>query len=254
MQEITVRKIQEPQFSGNFEIIDLGQLLVDQNMEEGLHRHDFFFLLVLEAASGKHHIDFQACSVVPNSITLIRPGQVHELLVEQGSKGYLITFDHGYYTSNFSTQNDVFWKALHLRPEYYVGMAFLTLILFPIVLISMLESASVAGIYSKPVWSSFGKVPGTWFKFFSLSTLCFAGGLGSLLAIVHFGMLEPTPLHNTAVVAGVFGLVFCLTLYFRLMGRLAFVMSEKILVEDEPDPDEGGTHEQTEDDAEISLV
>ncbi|MDO5980275.1 helix-turn-helix domain-containing protein [Flavivirga spongiicola] len=117
MQEITIRKTKEPLFSGNFEIINLGDLLVDKNMEEGLHRHDFFFLMVLEEASGKHHIDFNDYPVVPNTISLIRPGQVHELILEKGSKGYLITFDFNFYSSIYNYKKEIFWKVV--QHNYY---------------------------------------------------------------------------------------------------------------------------------------
>jgi AraC-like DNA-binding protein len=117
MQEITIRNIKEPHFSGSFEIINLGDLLVDINMEEGLHRHDFFFLMVLEEARGKHHIDFNKFPITSNTIFFIRPGQVHELILEQGSKGYLITFDSNFYSFSCNQEKEVFHKVLQYN--YY---------------------------------------------------------------------------------------------------------------------------------------
>ncbi len=111
MQKITIRKIKEPNFSGRFEMINLGDLLVNKNMEEGLHRHDFLFLMVLEEASGKHHIDFKDYPVVSNTVFLIRPGQVHELILEQGSKGYLLTFDLNFYSRVHNHKKEAFQRA-----------------------------------------------------------------------------------------------------------------------------------------------
>ncbi|PKH52259.1 AraC family transcriptional regulator [Tenacibaculum sp. Bg11-29] len=117
MQEITIRKIKESHFPASFDIINLGDLLVDINMEEGLHRHDFFFLMVLEEASGKHHIDFNSFSIASNTIFFIRPGQVHELILEQGSKGYLITFDANFYSFSSNQEKEVFRKVI--QHNYY---------------------------------------------------------------------------------------------------------------------------------------
>ncbi|MDL5511105.1 helix-turn-helix domain-containing protein [Arenibacter sp. M-2] len=111
MQKIAIRKLREPYFSGGFETIDLGNLLVDKRMEEDLHRHDFYFLLVLEDANGVHSIDFNDFPVSSNSVFPIRPGQVHRLTLEQGSKGYLITFDADFYTPSNNYRKETFRKA-----------------------------------------------------------------------------------------------------------------------------------------------
>ncbi len=97
MQEITVRNIQTSSDLGNFQVIRFEDIYLDKNMEEGLHRHDFFFLMVLEKAKGKHHVDFTNIPVTPNTVNFLRPGQVHELILQKGSKGYLITFNSEYY-------------------------------------------------------------------------------------------------------------------------------------------------------------
>ncbi len=124
MQEITIRKIKEPFFSNNFEILDLGKLLLDKKMEEGLHRHDFFFFLILEEGDGKHHIDFIDFPVDSNSVYLIRPGQVHELLLNKRSKGFLITFDLTFYSPVNKIDKQVFWKVFqhnhfHFKKEVF---------------------------------------------------------------------------------------------------------------------------------------
>ncbi len=62
MEKIPVRQIKtarkEPDFSGSFTIRDLAGLLGGQDMIQELHRHDFYYLLVLVKASGSHEIDF----------------------------------------------------------------------------------------------------------------------------------------------------------------------------------------------------
>ncbi|MEZ4970397.1 MAG: helix-turn-helix domain-containing protein [Flavobacteriaceae bacterium] len=84
---------------------------MNERMEENLHRHNFFFLLVLEDANGAHSIDFKDYPVSSNSVFLIRPGQVHQLLLEQGSIGLLITFDAGFYAPSNQYKKETFRKA-----------------------------------------------------------------------------------------------------------------------------------------------
>lgn len=97
MQEIIIRNIYAPSHLESFHIIRFEDIYLDKNMEEGLHRHDFFFLMILDKASGKHHVDFKEIPVAANTVTFLRPGQVHELILQKGSKGYLITFSSKYY-------------------------------------------------------------------------------------------------------------------------------------------------------------
>ncbi|KXX67439.1 helix-turn-helix domain-containing protein [Flammeovirga sp. SJP92] len=93
MSDIAIRKKEKSQFSTPLEIIHLDDVLMDKDMKEGLHRHDFFFLMALEEANGQHHIDFVHYPIDANTLFIIRPGQVHELVLQQRSKGYLIAFD-----------------------------------------------------------------------------------------------------------------------------------------------------------------
>ncbi len=118
MEEIRIKKIEEPHLSGNFEITNLNEVLKDRNMEEGLHRHDFYFLLILGHASGTHHIDFVDYPIVSNSVFLMRPGQVHELVLEKGSTGYLIVFDQSFYPHIHNYKKETLQKAV--RNNFYL--------------------------------------------------------------------------------------------------------------------------------------
>lgn len=142
-----------------------------------------------------------------------------------------------------------------LRPEYYVGMVFSAYLIFPVLFISMLESASVTGVFSKPVLTSFAKVPGMWFKFYSLIVMVFAIGLAAVAGL-GWGVYKEQLTGNAAAIASVGAILVvlaCLAIYFRLMGRLALLMSHKILVEVDM-PDEESSHDElSPEDAEVSL-
>lgn len=108
MKEIKIRKINDAGFLGKLEVVDLGELLKAKTIAEELHRHDFLFLMVLEEASGTHQIDFSNYPIESTSVSIIRPGQVHELMLTQGTKGYAITFDLNFYPSQ--SKKESFWK------------------------------------------------------------------------------------------------------------------------------------------------
>jgi len=92
MKQIPVRHIQEPNLTDNFTIRRVQDLLKGKDMAQPLHRHAFYFILILENATGSHNIDFVSHKVANSSVFLLRPGQVHELTLRAGSTGYLIEF------------------------------------------------------------------------------------------------------------------------------------------------------------------
>ncbi|MEP7375134.1 MAG: AraC family transcriptional regulator [Chitinophagaceae bacterium] len=122
MNKIPVRHInaiqREPDFSENFSIRDIHSLLAGKDMVQELHRHDFFYILVLKKGSGYHEIDFTQYDVCNHSVFLMRPGQVHQLTLKAGGTGYLIQFkaDFFYAQNKLSQQllrnvsNKVFCK------------------------------------------------------------------------------------------------------------------------------------------------
>lgn len=105
MGSIPVRHIKatskEPDLSGTFSIRDIEGLLGGKDMVQALHRHDFYYILILKKGSGTHSIDFSSYPVAGNTVFFMRPGQVHQLVLKAGSKGYLIQckeaffFPHG---------------------------------------------------------------------------------------------------------------------------------------------------------------
>lgn len=104
MDSIPIRHIhtaqQHQESSYRFSIRHVQDLLAGEEMRQPLHRHDFFYILVLKKGSGQHHIDFQSYTVEGYSLFLVRPGQVHELTLHAESSGYLIQFSEGFYTAH----------------------------------------------------------------------------------------------------------------------------------------------------------
>ena len=80
------------------------------------HRHDFFTVLVINKARGTHKIDFNSYDLGDNQIYFVSPGQVHQIIEEQASKGFAMTF-----STQFLLENSIqlpFIESLNLFHEY----------------------------------------------------------------------------------------------------------------------------------------
>ncbi|UNY98591.1 AraC family transcriptional regulator [Zhouia spongiae] len=101
MKSIPIRHIaitqKEPDLLGNFTIRKLQDLLEGREMVHELHRHDFYFFLILEKGFGNHEIDFVSYDVTDYSIFIVRPGQVHKLELRSDSRGFMIQFNVSFY-------------------------------------------------------------------------------------------------------------------------------------------------------------
>lgn len=100
MKKIPIRQLtthREPAALGKFNIRRVEDILGGQDLLHDLHRHDFYFLLILIKGQGIHIIDFTTYDLQDNSISFLRPGQVHQLELKADSSGFLIEFNEGFY-------------------------------------------------------------------------------------------------------------------------------------------------------------
>jgi AraC family transcriptional regulator, transcriptional activator of pobA len=121
MKTIPVRQIKAnhkaPNFSDSFNIRNISDMLAGTNMVQPLHRHDFFFMLVLKKAKGHHEIDFTPYKPGDNTIFFLRPGQVHQLTLKAGSTGYLMEFTKDFYYPHDKLSAQLLRKAASMN--YY---------------------------------------------------------------------------------------------------------------------------------------
>jgi AraC-like DNA-binding protein len=119
MKKIPIRKLRpqmkEPGFPERFNIRDLGAMLSGKDLVQELHRHDFFFILVLKKGSGTHEIDFIPYEVNDHTVFFMRPGQVHHLTLKAGSSGYLVGFSAGFYEADDRCSNLLLRKMGHMN-------------------------------------------------------------------------------------------------------------------------------------------
>ncbi|WP_207494856.1 helix-turn-helix transcriptional regulator [Aridibaculum aurantiacum] len=101
MKTIPIRQItathSEQSNAGRFSIRKVEQILNGTDLQHDLHRHNFFFILLLQAGDGIHEIDFTPHRISDKSVFMLRPGQVHELQLKAGAAGYLVEFDTEFY-------------------------------------------------------------------------------------------------------------------------------------------------------------
>ncbi|ULQ55250.1 helix-turn-helix domain-containing protein [Flavihumibacter rivuli] len=113
MKSIPVRHIAHTSIdqgtTGLFSIRNLRDVLNGKDLVHELHRHDFFFVLMVEEGNGSHEIDFVPHKVHDRTIFLLRPGQVHKLELTAESTGFLMEFDPFFILSGCSL-SDQRWK------------------------------------------------------------------------------------------------------------------------------------------------
>lgn len=64
------------------------------------HRHEYFELFVFENGGGNHMIDFVDFPIESGSIHLVAPGQVHKVVRELDSDGYVVLFELSVFDGN----------------------------------------------------------------------------------------------------------------------------------------------------------
>lgn len=64
------------------------------------HRHDYYTLLLVKQANGKHVVDFNEYPLAGNQVWFINPGQVHQVIEEEKSFGYAVLFSAQFLVEN----------------------------------------------------------------------------------------------------------------------------------------------------------
>lgn len=71
-----------------------------KGLPDAPHRHDFYTVLIIQKAKGKHIIDFNAYDLGENQIFFIAPGQVHQMLEEEATIGFSMVFSNQFLIQN----------------------------------------------------------------------------------------------------------------------------------------------------------
>jgi AraC family transcriptional regulator, transcriptional activator of pobA len=88
------------------------------------HKHDFYLILFVVKGGGIHTIDFKDYKILPNSVFLMTPGQVHSWQLEADADGFIIFFTKGFYQMQSSERNLLefpFYHSLSASPSIVIG-------------------------------------------------------------------------------------------------------------------------------------
>jgi len=126
MNTIPVRKITSTQpqqkSTGQFSIRSLQQILNGKDLVHNLHKHDFYFVLLVMEGKGIHEIDFIQYPVHNHSIFILRPGQVHKLQLSANTTGFIVEFNLSFYQPK-NTITEHRWKKASSKIYCEVGAA-----------------------------------------------------------------------------------------------------------------------------------
>ena len=113
MKDIPIRSILPPNTGelDSFRIFSISEILAGEDMNQTLHRHDFYFILLVSKGSGIHEIDFVAYPITDNTISLMRPGQVHQLGLTADAEGYWLAFNKEFEFLSMVKDNTLLRKA-----------------------------------------------------------------------------------------------------------------------------------------------
>lgn len=63
------------------------------------HRHNYYEVFIFEEGGGEHNIDFQTFPIQSLSIHFVSPGQVHNVVRTEHSKGFVLLFSREFYSA-----------------------------------------------------------------------------------------------------------------------------------------------------------
>lgn len=123
MKSIPVRQISNriKNTASRFSIRSLDIVLNGKPLHDELHRHDYFFILLIKSGSGEHMVDFINYPVKDHSLFVLRPGQIHQLKLEKDCTGFLMQFDAGFYVPESTSARLRFRRAANKNccsPEF----------------------------------------------------------------------------------------------------------------------------------------
>ena len=113
----TYDKVNSKEANSSFSISKMESIYEKRNgVIDEPHRHDFFTVLIVINGKGLHKIDFNTYKLSKKQIFFVAPGQVHQVIEEEKSFGYAMTF-----SNQFLLESSIplsFINSLNLFHEY----------------------------------------------------------------------------------------------------------------------------------------
>lgn len=84
-----------------FNLQDMGLIYERTHGEVDVpHRHDYYTVLLVEEANGKHLVDYQTHDFGSSEVYFVSPGQVHQVALDARPKGWAFTFSRDFLVEN----------------------------------------------------------------------------------------------------------------------------------------------------------
>ncbi|CAM4291157.1 AraC family transcriptional regulator [Flavobacterium terrigena] len=94
--------------------------LIANDFIENSHSHNFYLLVLFTKGSGFHTIDFNTYAIQPNSLFVLKPGQVHSWQLSEDIGGYIAFYSqevYNVYFGNKQIDEYSFYRDLKNSPE-----------------------------------------------------------------------------------------------------------------------------------------
>lgn len=75
------------------------------------HRHDYYAIMLIEEGKGIHFVDFEKYNIENQSVYFILPGQMHQVVLTEIPKGWVLAFTEEFLISNSISEkliNDIY--------------------------------------------------------------------------------------------------------------------------------------------------
>ncbi|WP_452221222.1 AraC family transcriptional regulator [Lacinutrix salivirga] len=113
----TYQKVNATEDNVHFGISKMEAIYTKRNGEvDEPHRHNYYTVLIVREANGEHKIDFNTYKLAKQQIYFVAPGQVHQVVEQDKSYGFAMTF-----SNQFLVQNSIplsFIDSLNLFQNY----------------------------------------------------------------------------------------------------------------------------------------
>lgn len=97
----TYKKVNSENHNVSFAVSKMEDIYTKRNgMVDEPHRHNYYTVLVINKAKGLHKIDFNAYELANKQIFFVAPGQVHQVIEDEKSYGYVMTFSNQFLVEN----------------------------------------------------------------------------------------------------------------------------------------------------------
>ena len=94
--------------------------LIANDFIENSHSHNFYLLMLFTNGTGLHTVDFNTYAIQPNSLFVLKPGQIHSWQLSEDIDGYIAFYSQEVYNVYFGSkqiENYSFYRDSKNSPE-----------------------------------------------------------------------------------------------------------------------------------------